>query len=82
MNNFVWTCNANGYEKFDNCSKLIYIMLCHYSKRWLLVSSSQIRARLRLSIHVKTTLIMLDVTTWDVLFYVQGKYLYLPKYCC
>jgi hypothetical protein len=25
---------------------------------------------------------MLDVTTWDVLFYVQGKYLYLPKYCC
>ncbi len=36
MSNLVLACNANGYGKFDDCLTLKYILICHYSRRWLL----------------------------------------------
>ncbi len=44
-NNFVLTCNANGYiGNSSNYSTLkIYVALCHYLKRWLLVLNSSTR---------------------------------------
>jgi hypothetical protein len=38
-NNFVSMGNAHGYEKFGNYSTLRYTLVCHYSRRWILVLS-------------------------------------------
>jgi hypothetical protein len=38
-NNFVPMGNARGYEEFGNYSTLRYILVCHYSRRWILVLS-------------------------------------------
>jgi hypothetical protein len=51
MNNFVATCNANGFLKNGNYLTLGYITLCHYLKKRLLTSRSQIQAK-KLCIHV------------------------------
>jgi hypothetical protein len=40
MNNYGSMCDANGYGEFGNCSTLKYVTLCHYSRRWQLLTLS------------------------------------------
>jgi hypothetical protein len=42
MNNYVLIGNDYGYEKFNNFSTLIYVVLCHYLNRWLLALSQKV----------------------------------------
>jgi hypothetical protein len=47
MNSYGSMCDANGYGEFGNCSTLKYVTLCHYSRRWqLLTLSLKIQARI------------------------------------
>jgi hypothetical protein len=70
LSHLVLMCYAHGYGKSGNCPTLKYIVLCHYTWRWLSSSDSKVWMK-RLCLLQETTLTTLDVTMGCVILCVQ-----------
>jgi hypothetical protein len=67
MNHLVSTCYVHSYGKYNNCPTSVYIMLCHYTWRWLSASNSNVWTR-RLSLHVTNNINYFGCDYWTCYF--------------